>query len=121
MESQRRTDRKLVFLALAALVLLPVVTMAVAVPMMGPGHGMGWRSGMMGEHGGYGMVPLWSVLTILVWISVLGGGGYLLYRLLSGPGTTTSDPAIEALRVEYARGNISEEDYEERRTKLREE
>ena len=48
------------------------------------------------------------------------GIGYLLYRgLVGGVGSSlTSDRALEELRVAYARGDLSDEEFEERRAKL---
>ena len=43
---------------------------------------------------------------------VLVGIGYLIYRSASG------DPALDELRLAYARGDLSDEEYEERRDRL---
>ena len=52
---------------------------------------------------------------------MLLGISYLQYRgLVGGIGSDAlSDPALEELRVAYARGDLSEEEFEERRAKLR--
>lgn len=117
MPSQRTTDRTLqiVLAVIAVIVLLPVLMMVAAFPLMGR-----W-GGMMGGYGGYGMSPLWGIGMLLVWLVVLVGGGYLIYRWLSGSRAVAADPALEELRLEYARGNVTEEEYEERRARLREE
>jgi putative membrane protein len=87
--------------------------MGLAFPLMGM-----WGGGMMGGYGTYGGSGLWGLGMALIWIVVLIGGGYLLYRWLAGSRSVVSDPALEELRLAYARGDISEEEYEERRSKL---
>lgn len=95
------------------------------------GSTMGWGSGMtggmwgpmhdgrMGAGGGAGtgwwfLAALWRLL----FVAALVGGGYLLYRAASdGEGR---DPAIEEVRSAYARGDLSEEEYERRRERLEE-
>ena len=120
MSSRHTTDRtlRIVLVVVAALVLAPMLMMTLAFPMMGMwGGGMGY-GGMMGGSGMYGGSGLWGWGMMLVWLVVLVGGGYLVYRLLSGSGGVAADPALEELRLAYARGDISEEEYDERRTKL---
>jgi putative membrane protein len=77
-----------------------------------------WGDGMAG-----GQAPVWGLGMMLVWLVVLLGIGYLLFRgLVGGLGTSDgSDPALEELRLAYARGDLSETEFEERRAKLREE
>ena len=112
MSNQRTTDDtvKLILIVLAVIVLGPMLMMVFAFPMMGM-----WGGGMMG---GLGVSPLWSIAMMLVWLVVLVGGGYLVYRWVSGSGSIGSDRALEELRVAYARGDITEEEYEQRRSKL---
>jgi putative membrane protein len=54
----------------------------------------------------------------LIWLVVLVGGGYLVYRWATGDGSIGTDPALEELRMAYARGDVTEEEYERRRSKL---
>jgi putative membrane protein len=101
---------------LGILVLFPVLMMALAVPTMGL---MGWwGDGMVG-----GFSPLWGLVMMLVWLVVLLGIGYLLYLGLVGGlrDTSETDPALEELRLAYARGDLSDEDFEERRSHLQRE
>jgi putative membrane protein len=103
-----------ILLILGVLIVLPLLTMGMAFGgMMG--------GGMMGSYGGYGISPLWGLGMLLVWVIVLGGGAYLAYRLMSQNPRGGTDQALEELRVEYARGNVSEEEYEQRRDRLRQE
>jgi putative membrane protein len=107
---------RVVVVVLGILVLFPVLMMALAVPMMGM---IGWwDGGMMGSFS-----PLWGIVMMLVWLVVLLGIGYLLYRgLVGGFGNSAeTDPALEELRLAYARGDLSDEEFEERRSRLQRE
>lgn len=98
--------------------------------------GMGW-GGMAGGMGGGMWGPMhdgwmmdgtmagtgsgWWLLLAALWrlliLAVVVGGGYLLYRAVVGDGADT-DTAIRELRNAYARGDLSEEEYERRRERL---
>lgn len=97
----------------AVIVLLPVLMMAVMMPMMG---GL-TDSGMWGG-GGIGRTWMWLLMWLVV-LLVIGGIGYLLYTSVRQSGASASDPAIEELRVAYARGDLSEEEFERRHERLR--
>lgn len=105
--------RAVVVVALAVL-LIPLLMMALAMPMMGV---VGW--GHMGNGGtwGAGGWVAWLVMT-LVPLLVLAGVGYAVYRLLVGERSGGTDPAIEELRRAYARGELSDEEFETRRDRL---
>lgn len=114
--SSQSTDTgilRIVLVVLAIIVLTPMLMMGFAFPIMGM-----WGGGMMGGYGGYGGSALWGIAMMLVWLVVLVGGGYLVYRWIAGSDGMARDPALEELRLAYARGDISEEEFEERRTKL---
>ncbi len=117
MATQRSSDGwfRIVVVVLGVIVLFPLLMMVFAMPMMGM-MGWWWGDGMAG-----GLSPLWGLGMMLVWLVVLVGIGYLLYRGLVGRtgSGALSDPALEELRVAYARGDLSEEEFEERRAKLR--
>jgi putative membrane protein len=116
MSTERTSDGllRIVLIVLAVIVLFPLLMMVFAMPMMGM-MGWWWGGGMAG-----GLSPLWGIGMMLVWLVVLVGIGYLLYRgLVGGVGSSlTGDRALEELRVAYARGDLSDEEFEERRTKL---
>lgn len=107
------TDRRLVaavLLALGALLVLPLL------------FGGGMMAGGMWGHGGTA-APGWMVLVgtlsrVLV-VVVLAGAGYLLYRAVTGDGG--SDSALEELRRAYARGELTDEEYDRRRERLQRE
>ena len=104
---------RIVLIVLAVVVLGPMLLMALAFPMMGM-----WGGGMMGGFGGTAVSPLWGIAMSLIWLVVLVGGGYLVYRWATGDGSIGADPALEELRLAYARGDVTEEEYEERRSML---
>ncbi|QDX39382.1 SHOCT domain-containing protein [Salarchaeum sp. JOR-1] len=110
---------RLVVIALAVLVGTPLVVMAVMIPFMGA------YGGMMGGYGGYGGMmggysPIWGIGLSLGLLLVLAVIGYAAYRVLSGSRAESStDPAQEELRIAYARGELSDEEYETRAKRLR--
>ncbi|WP_254768491.1 SHOCT domain-containing protein [Salinilacihabitans rarus] len=104
-------------IVVAAIVLLPVLAMAFMMPMMGLWGGHVWNGGLWD---GTGAVWTWLLLSLPPLI-VLLALGYLLYRALRGSGGRRPDPAIEELRAAYARGEIDDEEFEQRRRRLREE
>jgi len=116
MATDRRTDSlfRTLLIVLAVIVLFPMLMMVFAVPMMGT---MGWWWG--GDPVG-GVSPLWGFGMMLVWLGVFVGLGYLGYRWLRGgaaPALAT-DTALEELRLAYARGDLTEEEFEARRETL---
>ena len=107
---------KLLLVLVAVVVLLPVLMMALMMPMMGL-WGWGHMDGGMG--GAMGGTWMWLLMLLLPLAAVVAVG-YLLYRV-ARDSTTDDDPALEELRVAYARGELSEEEFEERRQQLRRE
>ncbi|ELZ09299.1 hypothetical protein C479_10775 [Halovivax asiaticus JCM 14624] len=92
---------------LAVFVLFPLFFGAVFLPsLVGFGHaGMGI--------GGPGML-LWMATGLLP-LLVLLGVGYLLYTVLA---SDDEDRAIEELRAAYARGELTDEEFENRYERL---
>lgn len=115
-ETRDRTLAQLLLLVLAVIVLGPVLAMTLGFPAMGM-MGWGWH-----DAGTVGMAPWWGLGMGLVWLVVLVGGGYLLYRGLAASQTSgaRSDAALEELRVAYARGDLTDEEFETRRAVLTE-
>lgn len=98
---------RLVVLALGIVLLVPLVLMLILMPMMGWMWG-GMANGAMG----------WGMGGLLGWLLVLAlvaGVGYVLYRGLPPDET---DPAVEELRLAYARGELDDEEFEQRRRRL---
>ncbi|MDS0301451.1 SHOCT domain-containing protein [Halogeometricum sp. S1BR25-6] len=102
----------IVLLILGAIILLPLLTMG-----MGFGGMMGY-GGIMGQYGGTGgWWPLVGMLVPLIFLLILLGGGYLVFRRMSET-QTSRDPAMEELRTAYARGDLTDEEFEARRERL---
>jgi len=53
----------------------------------------------------------------LIFLLILLGGGYLVFRRMSET-QTSQDPAMEELRTAYARGDLTDEEFEARRERL---
>lgn len=56
---------------------------------------------------------------MLLFLLVLVGLGYLLYKGIANGTLSPQDRALEELRVAYARGELTEDEYEQRRDALR--
>lgn len=103
-------------LIVALVLLLPVLLMAFAWPMMGMwGGGHMWDGGMWN---GAGSPWVWFGAWLIP-LLILFGGGYLLYRAFTRPDRGETDTALKELRVAYARGDLSDEEFENRRERLR--
>lgn len=102
-----------VVIVVAAILLLPILMMAIMMPMMGL-----WGWGHMWN--GTGAAWMWLLMGLIPLLVFLGFG-YLLYRAVQRSGSINRDTAIEELRVAYARGEISDEEFEERRKRLEDE
>lgn len=106
----------IVFIILGALIALPVLLMGLG--MLGAGHTTGGLgpSGMMDGAAAGWMLLVWAIVQFLFLAAVVGGL-YLVYRAIAG-GDDGTDPALAALRQAYARGEVSDEEYETRRERL---
>lgn len=115
--SQTETLTRTVLLVLLALVAIPLVMMVVMMPMMG-WFGWGHMSAWMwdGSGGWVGML-----LVMVIPLVIILGAGYLIYQSLTAVDTETEDAAITELRQAYARGDISDEEFETRRERLQRE
>jgi putative membrane protein len=97
-------------------VLLAAVT-GIATAQHGGGHS-GGMGGMSGGMGGFGWWPIIWSLTLLSVVLIIGYGIYAHGRTPAEQ--THTDTALSTLRSRYARGDISEEEFEERRRRLEE-
>ena len=115
MSSQHQGDSllRIVLIVLAVIVLFPLLMMVSAMPMMGM---MGWWWGGGGP--GMGVSPIWGIGMMLLFLVVLLGVGYFLYRGLVGGSVLEHDRALEELRTAYARGDLTGDEFEERRQRL---
>ena len=87
--------------------LADAITVAVADPGWGREYGP-WHGGGPGW---------WLIFPILFWVLVLSAAGYLLYRRSSGRVARVDAEHILAER--YARGEIDENELQQRRAGLR--
>ncbi|WP_256300746.1 SHOCT domain-containing protein [Haloarchaeobius salinus] len=117
--SERTTDKSLatlVLVVLGALLVLPLLFMGFGT--MGSGGMMGgWEHGMWNGGGAPGWVVLLGAVIQLGFLAALVWLGYLVFRSVSDS-SSGSERALEELRLAYARGDISDEEYENRRDRL---
>jgi putative membrane protein len=80
-----------------------------------PFCGGGWYG-----NGGFGIIGL--IISLFFLLAFLAGTGFLIWWLIRQSNATqyapceqTSDRAVEILNERYAKGEISKEEYEERR------
>lgn len=118
--AEHTDDTRLVAIILvivAALIIFPMVVMGFGMMGVGPMTGGMWGGGMSNG----GTIPGWlflvGIVMQLLFLAALVGGGYLVYRAVAG-GDSGSDRALEELRLAYARGELSDEEYEQRREAL---
>lgn len=115
-----RTLTRVLLAALAALLLFPLLAMLFAGPTMGTWGGMG--SGMGGMGGAWGMGSTWGMgggwlLSLWLLLLVLVVGAAVVAFGLGGDGEE-DDGALAELRESYARGDLTDEEYEQRRDRL---
>ncbi|AUX09513.1 hypothetical protein AArcSl_1887 [Halalkaliarchaeum desulfuricum] len=89
--------------------------MLFAWPLLGMWGGGHMWDGLMWN--GAGASWMWLVVW-LVPLLILLGVGYLLYRAFTRSDSEETDTALEELRIAYARGDLSEEEFEKRRERL---
>jgi len=114
------TDKQLVT------VVLVVLGVVIILPILFTGFGtMGFGPMMGGTWGGHmwrdGTVPGWmflvGLLVQLLFLAAVVGAGYLIYRALTDS-ESGADRALEELRLAYARGDLTDEEYERRKEAL---
>lgn len=99
-----------VVIVIAIVLLTPIILMAVAMPFVGVwGYSHMWDGTAMG---GVWWIP-W-----LLFLAIVAGIGYVLYQALAKTATESTDTALEELRIAYARGELSDEEFESRRERL---
>jgi putative membrane protein len=118
--STNPTDDQLVtivLIVLGAVVVLPVLFMGFGMMGFGPMTGGMWGGHMWSD----GPVPGWMVLVgflmQLLFLAAIVGAGYLVYRAVT-TADRGADQALEELRLAYARGDLTDEEYEQRKDTL---
>jgi putative membrane protein len=113
--------RTLVLIVLGALALAIVAGLTLTHAAMPNPSTWGWHSGMMtgGHMTGWG----WGLLFGGLWMAaLLALPLYLVYWLTTARGTRTDsgepDAALATLREQYARGDIDDEEFDHRRSRL---
>lgn len=104
--ADRETALTIVILLVVGLLVVPVLVMGLFMAT-GPGHVV--ESTPM---------AIW-IVSLLVATVLIVGVGLTAYRVVGPEGD--EDPAVEELRVAYARGDIDDEEFEKRYERLREE
>jgi putative membrane protein len=115
MASDDLDPKTVVLVLIAAVILLPLLTMGMGFGGMMGGPMMG--GGMWDGQTGSGWWLLAGILSRVLSLLVVVGVGYLIYRALTAS-EEGSDDALEELRLAYARGDLSDEEFERRRERL---
>lgn len=102
---------------------LAIIAGIALTPAAVPGVQMWHYDGMWndGHMLGWGMWGWGMMLFGIVWMTFLIGVPlYLVYRLTNRaqPDRQSDDPALEVLREQYARGEIDDDEFERRRSRL---
>ncbi|GAA0508950.1 putative membrane protein [Halorubrum aquaticum] len=107
----------ILLIIIGAFVIFPMVFMGFG--MMGFGSMMGgmWGGGMWGDGTMSGWMFIVGIVMQILFLAAIIGGGYLIYRAVVGS-ESGSDQALEELRLAYARGDLTEDEYEQRREAL---
>ncbi|WP_318567784.1 SHOCT domain-containing protein [Salinigranum marinum] len=83
---------------------------------MGPHGGAGTGTMQWGAAGGAGFGLLWWLVLLAIALALVVGAVYLVHRLDAS--ATTEQDAVDVLRSRYASGEIDDEEFERRRTRL---
>ncbi|MFB6254583.1 MAG: SHOCT domain-containing protein [Halobacteriaceae archaeon] len=110
---------KIALIILALLIILPFIMMIFVIPLMSAGVGIH----MMGDGMLWGASPFLGLVMMVLWVLFFVVIGYFTYRVFEGSSKRPlgRDPALKELRMQYAQGEISEEEFEKRRRRLQRE
>lgn len=118
-------DTRLVTILLiivGAVVIVPMFAMGFGILGVGPMMGGAWDGHMGDGHmWGGGAMPGWmfilGIVLQLLFLAAIIGGAYLIFRDVDRNESDT-DQALEELRMAYARGQLTDDEYEHRRETL---
>lgn len=102
----------IVLLVLIALPLLLAIVMMPTMGMFGAGHM--WEGTDPGGTGWWLSVTLMMAIPLILLLLI----GYVIYRSLADGSTSSPDPAIQQLKEAYARGELSDEEFDRRLERL---
>lgn len=63
----------------------------------------------------WGFWLFWPIFMLGFWILVIVGIVFLIRRIFSLPGAKTEESALDILKKRYAKGEISKEEFEEKK------
>ncbi|KYH24858.1 hypothetical protein HAPAU_32350 [Halalkalicoccus paucihalophilus] len=108
---------RLFFLIGFIILLVPLLMMVLFMPMM-------WGMGMWGQMGQWGGLSGMGWMGLLMWfflLLIIIGTSYIIYKIFLETNDQDTDPALRELRISYARGELSEEEFEQRHERLQRE
>ena len=108
-ESTLRTAMLVVLLLFA----IPMLMMIVMMPVMAV---VGWE--VHTDWHGSGSTWAWAAMMVVPVLLVFGLG-YLFYRTVSADNQQKTESVLEELRIAYARGELTDEEFETRHNRLR--
>ncbi len=103
----------LILITIAAFVIFPMFVMGFGMWGFGPMMGGMWGGEMWGPGWMFAVV----IVMQLLFLGVLVGGGYLVVKAFAGR-ERGPEMALDELRLAYARGELTDEEYEKRREAL---
>jgi len=107
----------ILLIIIGAFVIFPMFFMGFGMMGFGPIMGGMWGGGMWSDGTMSGWIFVVGIVMQLLFLAALVGGGYLVYRAITG-NASDADQALEELRLAYARGELTDEEYEQRREAL---
>jgi putative membrane protein len=112
-----KESEKIILILLGALVVIIVVGAFSMVGMMAWYGGRGMMGGGMMNWGGFGY-RWWMPLGGVAFLTILIVGLYLVFSSYHKPERTSDSSAIEILKGRYAKGEITEEQYQKMKKEL---
>lgn len=114
----------------AGLVLGIILVVVLALLLLGGAAMMGFGGfGMMRGYGGYGGMmggfgfsPIGMIFSLVFWALLIGGAVWLVVTLARGASTgaasATGQTPLDILKVRYAKGEVTKEQFEEMKHNL---
>ena len=106
-----------VLVIVGAFVVFPLLFVGFGMMGVGPMMGGAWGGHMWGDGATPGWLVVLSLVMQLLFLASLVGAVYLAYRAVTSR-ESDGEEALEALRLAYARGDLTDDEYEQRREAL---